>query len=575
MGPHRGPRHAHRKTGSDGRPGPDADGHRAHRNTGSDDPPGPDADGHRRAEPRRAEPRRRCRGGEDRVRIAAGWWLLRATLPGNDHHDRRTAGHRCRGRGHGRGWGHPPADCRRCPSGGDRSAVPAHRPAAARDTGGCPSGACPLGTAPPDCRPVDERLLGRDHCGPDGQTHADHHRRNTGCRTDLARCARDTDDPVLWTGLSTGDLRSSGTGPSRAAHPAGVDGRRTNGPDRHEDCPFPCGPCSTFHCLDAVDPQTTDSRKKADHPDEVDPNDRAHHRTDRHTTARRPDEVDPNNRAHHRTDRHTTARRPDEVDPSNRAHHRTDRRTTARRRGAGDWNRRAARQSPRAARRIGTDRRRRVDHPNGSPGAGSGRPTVRDGEALRHRGRRSRDAAGGCRIGRDQRGTVHHGRNFRCRHPDTRTLGGFPIHSDCPCRLACQSQRPRQPTGPDRSARAGSPDSPGRSSGTAQKLHHQQSTSFGYAKNQGRSLALNSRVTSLGNGVRRCPTLPHRGRCSTIGAEGLSFRVRYGSGRFPFAMAAVTLWNCSTIDGARPVSPWLGGSGFAVWLLFQSRTVDA
>ena len=30
-------------------------------------------------------------------------------------------------------------------------------------------------------------------------------------------------------------------------------------------------------------------------------------------------------------------------------------------------------------------------------------------------------------------------------------------------------------------------------------------------------------------------------RCSTIGAGGLSFRVRNGSGRFPSAMAAVTL----------------------------------
>jgi len=29
--------------------------------------------------------------------------------------------------------------------------------------------------------------------------------------------------------------------------------------------------------------------------------------------------------------------------------------------------------------------------------------------------------------------------------------------------------------------------------------------------------------------------------CSTIGAEGLSFRVRNGTGRFPFAMTAVTL----------------------------------
>ena len=42
-------------------------------------------------------------------------------------------------------------------------------------------------------------------------------------------------------------------------------------------------------------------------------------------------------------------------------------------------------------------------------------------------------------------------------------------------------------------------------------------------------------------GVRRCPTLPHSVGCSTIGADRLSFRVRDGSGRFPVAMAAVTL----------------------------------
>jgi hypothetical protein len=41
--------------------------------------------------------------------------------------------------------------------------------------------------------------------------------------------------------------------------------------------------------------------------------------------------------------------------------------------------------------------------------------------------------------------------------------------------------------------------------------------------------------------VRRRPTLPHRLRCSTIGAGGLSFRVRNVAGRFPSAMAAVTL----------------------------------
>ena len=42
--------------------------------------------------------------------------------------------------------------------------------------------------------------------------------------------------------------------------------------------------------------------------------------------------------------------------------------------------------------------------------------------------------------------------------------------------------------------------------------------------------------------VRLRPTLPHRNQCSTIGAEGLSFRVRNGAGRFPFAMTAETLW---------------------------------
>ena len=42
-------------------------------------------------------------------------------------------------------------------------------------------------------------------------------------------------------------------------------------------------------------------------------------------------------------------------------------------------------------------------------------------------------------------------------------------------------------------------------------------------------------------GVRRCPTLPHYFWCSTIGAGGLSFRVRNVAGRFPSAITAVTL----------------------------------
>ena len=58
-------------------------------------------------------------------------------------------------------------------------------------------------------------------------------------------------------------------------------------------------------------------------------------------------------------------------------------------------------------------------------------------------------------------------------------------------------------------------------------------------------------------GVRRCPTLPPSLVGSTIGAGGLSFRVRNGSGRFPFAVAAVTfvwdlllgVWWCGVVVG--------------------------
>ena len=53
--------------------------------------------------------------------------------------------------------------------------------------------------------------------------------------------------------------------------------------------------------------------------------------------------------------------------------------------------------------------------------------------------------------------------------------------------------------------------------------------------------------------VRRCPTLPHPPGCSTIGAVGLSFRVRNGTGRFPHAMTAVTF-----SPGPRPCVAGLG-----------------
>ena len=48
-------------------------------------------------------------------------------------------------------------------------------------------------------------------------------------------------------------------------------------------------------------------------------------------------------------------------------------------------------------------------------------------------------------------------------------------------------------------------------------------------------------VTPLMKYVRRRPTLPPRHQGSTIGAEGLNFRVRNVTGCFPFAMTTETL----------------------------------
>jgi hypothetical protein len=48
--------------------------------------------------------------------------------------------------------------------------------------------------------------------------------------------------------------------------------------------------------------------------------------------------------------------------------------------------------------------------------------------------------------------------------------------------------------------------------------------------------------------VRRCPTFPP-GLGSIIGADRLSFRVRDGTGRFPVAVAAVTLFKFVLVGG--------------------------
>ena len=56
--------------------------------------------------------------------------------------------------------------------------------------------------------------------------------------------------------------------------------------------------------------------------------------------------------------------------------------------------------------------------------------------------------------------------------------------------------------------------------------------------------AVRRRTALVRKCVRRRPTLPRSGPRSTIGAERLSFRVRDGTGRFPLAMVAETLWRC-------------------------------
>ena len=74
--------------------------------------------------------------------------------------------------------------------------------------------------------------------------------------------------------------------------------------------------------------------------------------------------------------------------------------------------------------------------------------------------------------------------------------------------------------------------------------------------------------------VRRRPTLPRGPPRSTIGAEGLNFRVRNGTGCFPFAMATETLWRCQA-----PATGLISGpsradriSGTAQWTQVKSMS---
>jgi hypothetical protein len=54
---------------------------------------------------------------------------------------------------------------------------------------------------------------------------------------------------------------------------------------------------------------------------------------------------------------------------------------------------------------------------------------------------------------------------------------------------------------------------------------------------------------------RRRPTLPHPGECSTIGAGGLSFRVRDGTGRSPSATTTDNTIQLSPLRGVEHTTP--------------------
>ena len=64
--------------------------------------------------------------------------------------------------------------------------------------------------------------------------------------------------------------------------------------------------------------------------------------------------------------------------------------------------------------------------------------------------------------------------------------------------------------------------------------------------------------------VRRRPTLPQPLGCSTIGAERLNFRVRYGTGCFPFRYGRRNSFNLY-----KP--PSIKGCGFVGWELRSGR----
>jgi hypothetical protein len=93
----------------------------------------------------------------------------------------------------------------------------------------------------------------------------------------------------------------------------------------------------------------------------------------------------------------------------------------------------------------------------------------------------------------------------------------------------------RYPTTGPSALRVSQPRSP------TSSLHDTQTNEEGRSTMTGATLFKN---------VRRRPTLPRGPPRSTIGAEELNFRVRNGTGCFPFAITAETLLRCHRPRGA-------------------------
>ena len=181
-------------------------------------------------------------------------------------------------------------------------------------------------------------------------------------------------------------------------------------------------------------------------------------------------------------------------------------------------------------RRRGGHRHNLHDGPARPPRAGPEQLRCAGPEGRRYggSGERPRDGPGRClNAGPGWPPRVHLG-----EHHGTRSGRGH-RRRRWPSSRAASADLRRSPPGPSASP-VPQPRSPTSSLNTTQTSEEGRSTTSG---------------ATLFKHVRRRPTLPRGPPRSTIGAEGLNFRVRNGTGCFPFAITAETLLRCHRPEG--------------------------